>query len=153
MKWLLKSATREFNRKSRNNIRKEDSNSPHKWRLTTASNYSKITARRAKYIWALKLSCEFSSTTCPGSWFHSLMACEKRMFCTMFFWCVAWCLLEISGSTRVRLCCLCRRNVNSIVYYSIHRNNLTRIPLAREFRLYMDFDILTGPLQPENSYV
>ena len=26
------------------------------------------------------------------------------------------------------------------------------INVAREFRLYMDFDILTGPLQPENSY-
>ena len=30
-------------------------------------------------------------------------------------------------------------------------NQLVRFGVAREFRLYMDFDILTGPLQPENS--
>ena len=31
--------------------------------------------------------------------------------------------------------------------------NFSLYCIAREFRLYMDFDILTGTLQPENSYV
>ena len=39
-----------------------------------------------------------------------------------------------------------------IIYLNV-RYSHARDYIAREFRLYMDFDILTGPLQPENSYV
>ena len=44
-----------------------------------------------------------------------------------------------------------------ICHLQLHRQfgcggpHLAMFMLAREFRLYMDFDILTGPLQPENS--